>query len=156
MTIEPEETIEAGIAAAIETAVPWVPTVRALAPSAEGTEKTDPDTRIGISVDLASQDGDWVDEPCPCSWTGSVAVRIAQADDPSGSMFLQTCRAVRRALAGFLGDNCGKLDGKGFECDEVRIDSSATIFSNDAEVGAFTKTYTVTVKGRVIPTKEEK
>lgn len=147
---EAEETIESGIVAVMKAAVS-LPVIGFLAPAEPGTQKMDYDSRIGVKVDLQSQDGDWIGAPCPCTWTAEISVRVAQSEDPSGTLFREACRSVRAALQCFLGDNCSALSSGSFACDAVLFAGTLTDFMDDAEVGAFVKTYTMTIYGRVIP-----
>lgn len=158
MILEPEEVLESHLVALLEGAVGGVEVIGALAPSAPGTEKTAPDTHISVSVDLASQHIDWQGPGVPCTYSVAVSVRVAEADDPNGALFRDTCRAVRAALAALLGEGCVELDGDGFSCDAFVLGSTQTARESTDDYSRFAKTYNATVSGRFTtpPNQEEK
>ena len=154
MILEPEEIVESHLVATLEGAANGVAVLGALAPSAPGTEKTAPDTHVSVSVDLASQDLDWLGPGVPCTYSVAVAVHVAEADNPNGALFRDTCRAVRAALAALLGDGCVELDGDGFSCDAFVLGGTQTARESFGDFSQFVKTYTATVTGRFTPPTE--
>ena len=154
---EPEEIIEAKVAALIEAANPGFEVVGALAPSPDGEEKFAPLSHIGVVADLSAQNLDWQGPGVPCAYTVRAAVRVAFADDKTGSRFRAACRAVRAALLAATGDACSALDGDGFNCDAFVLDSTSTALESMGDGEGMTKSYTATVNGRFIPpqTNEE-
>lgn len=155
--IEPEETIEAKIVAALVVADVPLEVVGALAPAEDGTEKCAPLSYVGVAADVSSQDLDWRGPGVPCTYTARVSVRVAFADDKSGALFRDACRAVRGALAALTGDGCSALDGDGFNCDAFVLDNTSTALEAMGDGEGMTKSYTATVNGRFIPpqTNEE-
>ena len=153
--VEPEEIVESHLVALLEDAAGDVAVLGALAPSEAGTEKTAPDTHISVTVDLASQDLDWQGPGLPCSYSVAIAVRVAEADDPSGAFFRNTCRAVRTALVALLGDGCATLDGDGFSCDAFVLGDTRTTRESSEDFSQLVKTYNATVSGRFIPQTEQ-
>ena len=153
---EPEEIVESHLVATLEGAANGVAVLGALAPSAPGTEKTAPDTHVAVSVDLASQDMDDEDFGIPYTYFVAVSVRVAEADDPNGALFRDTCRAVRAALAALLGDGCVELDGDGFSCDAFVLGGTQTARESFGDFSQLVKTYTATVNGRFTPPTETK
>ena len=154
MMIEPEEILESHLVALLEGAANGVAVLGALAPSAPGTEKTAPDTHVAVSVDLASQDIDWKGPGVPCTYSVAVSVRVAEADDPNGALFRDTCRAVRAALSALLGDGSAALSGDGFACDGFVFGGTQTAREPMGDFSQLVKTYTATVNGRIIPPPE--
>ena len=148
--IESEETIEANIAALVESASPGLQVVGALAPSADGTEKLAPLSHIGVVADVASQDLDWQGGGLPCTYSVRVSVHVAFADDKTGALFRSVCRAVRGALDALLGDGCAALNGDGFYCDSFVLGSTSTILESLGDGEGMNKTYSATVSGRFI------
>lgn len=147
---EPEEIIEARFAALIAAAVPGVAVVGLLTPSEPGTEKTAPDTCISIAADVDEQSFDSRVANVPYRFTVRITVRVAIADDASGILFRDTCRAVYGAIHGILGDGCSAVSADGFTCDGVTRDPTATNIDTSAnnENSAWTKTYPLAVTGR--------
>lgn len=156
MMTEPEEVVESHLVSLLEGAANGVAVLGALAPSAPGTEKTAPDTHISVTVDKASQDHDWTGQGVPCTYSAIIAVRVAEADDPSGVLFRDTCRHVRAALDILLGDGCATLNGDGFACDSFMLGTTQTVRESFEEFPQFVKFYTATVTGRFIPPTETK
>jgi len=156
MMTEPEEIVESHLVATLEGAANGVAVLGALAPSAPGTEKTAPDTLVSVSVDLASQDLDWLGPGVPCTYSVAVSVRVAEADDPNGALFRDTCRAVRAALSALLGDGSAALSGDGFACDGFVFGGTQTARESFGDLSQFVKTYTATVNGRFTPPTETK
>ena len=149
--IEPEEIVEAQLVAALVAAEPPLEVVGALAPAEDGEEKFAPLSYIGVSVDVASQDIDWIGPGCPFTYTAAISVRVAFADDKTGALFRSACRAVRGAFAALLGDGCAALTADGFSCDEFLMDATATALETMGDGEGMTKTYTATIKGRYTP-----
>lgn len=152
--IEPEEIVESHLVALLEGVANGVAVLGALAPSAPGTEKTAPDTHVSVTVDLASQDLDWIGPGVPCTYSVSVAVRVAEADGPNGELFRDTCRNVRAALAALLGDGCAALSGDGFDCDALVLGATQTRRESLGDFSQFAKIYSATVSGRFTPQTE--
>ncbi|MCR5839886.1 MAG: hypothetical protein K6G94_09680 [Kiritimatiellae bacterium] len=152
--IEPEEIIEQHIVSLFAGYALAVPVFGALQPSSQGTEKVAPDTHISVAVDLAAQNHDWTGPNVPCDYTASIVVHVADADDPTGALFRDVCRAVRAALSTLMGDGCAALDGDGFACDAFVFDNTVTSRESLGDFSEFTKTYTATVKGRFTPQDE--
>jgi hypothetical protein len=150
--IEPEETVEAKLIALLDAANVGVFVIGALTPAPDGVEKNAPDTCIDVSVDAASQDLDWMGPGVPCTYSVRVAVNVAYADDKTGAVFRDVCRAVRGALAALLGDGCAALDGDDFRCSSFVLGSTETSQTSAGESGGMTKTYNAIVTGRSIPT----
>ena len=148
---EPEEMIEAKVAALLEAADPGFEVVGALAPSPDGVEKVAPLSHIGVVADLSAQNLDWIGPGVPCSYQLRVAVRVAFADDKTGSRFRSACRAVRAALLSATGDECDALDGDGFSCDALTLDSTVTALESLGDGDGMNKTYSATVRGRFTP-----
>ena len=144
--IEPEEIVESHLVALLEGVANGVAVLGALAPSAPGTEKTAPDTHVSVTVDLASQDLDWIGPGVPCTYSVSVAVRVAEADGPNGELFRDTCRNVRAALAALLGDGCA--------CDALVLGATQTRRESLGDFSQFAKIYSATVSGRFTPQTE--
>ena len=144
---EPEEIIEARLVELLKAALPGWSVAGALAVASEGEMKELPDTRVTVAVDIASQDLDWRGPGVPCTYAARVVVRVANADDPSGRIFRDACRAVRAALASLLGDRCAMLDADGFKCDSFVFSSTSTV---PGDTGA-EKTYNAAAAGRHNP-----
>lgn len=152
--IEPEEIIEAKIAALVAAALPSVDVIGALSPVPEGEQKNSPDTYVSVFADIASQDLDFQGPGVPFAYSVRVTVHYANADDATGVGFRDACRAVRSALAALLGDGCAALDGNGFSCDAFMLTSTSTALDANAENGGIAKTYNATVNGRFTPEQE--
>lgn len=152
--IEPEEIIEAKVAAILEAAQPGFAVVGALAPSAPGVEKLAPVSSIGVVADVSAQGLDWRGPGTPFTYSVRVAVRVAFADDKTGARFRDACRAVRGALAALTGDGCASLDGDGFSCDAFILDGTTTALEALGDSEGMNKTYNATVTGRYNPTTE--
>ena len=157
MTREPEEIIEAALvetlssalsAASLTTAAPAV--LGALSPVAEGAVKSADDSFVSVFVDLTEQPLDWIGATIPLTFSARVVVHFANADEPSGEGFRNLCRAVRSALLPLLGDGCENLTTTLFACDSVTLDNTSTSLDADAESGGLSKTYTLSIAGRVI------
>ena len=147
---EPEETIEAKIVAALVAADVPLEVVGALAPAEDGTEKLAPLSHIGVFSDVASQDMDWLGPGVPCSYNVRVAVHVAFADDKTGALFRNACRAVRGVLDALIGDGCAALDGDGFHCDSFILGTTSTVLETLGSGEGMYKAYSATVTGRFI------
>ena len=153
-TAEPEERIEAAIVA-ILAAHCTVAVEGALSPASEGTARTvDGDSLVSVVVDQQSQDLDFRGPRVPHTYRAQVTVRYSVADDPSVARFREECRRVRAALLALTGDDCVDLGADGFACDEFMIDSTSTTFEG-GDNPCNVKTYSATVKGRIINTQTE-
>ena len=144
---EPEEIIEARFVALVAANVS-IPVVGMLAPSADGTEKTEPDTSIAVTADVSGQSFDSRVANVPFSFSVRITVRAAAADDASGSTFRTACRGVRDTIAAILGDGCTAVSADGFTCDGVILENTTTGIDADAENGGWYKTYSLAVTGR--------
>ena len=144
---EPEEIVEARVVALIAAAMPSVQVVGALSP-VEEDQKSVEDTSVSVFVDLAEQSLDFRGPNVPLVLSVRATVHFANADEATGAGFRDACRALRSALIPLLGDGCAALDCDGFSCDAFVLNSTATSFDADAELGGMAKTYTATVKGR--------
>ena len=153
-TAEPEERIEAAIIA-ILAAHCTVAVEGALTPSDEGSVRTiDDDSLVSVVVDQQSQDLDFRGPRVPHTYRAQVSVRYSMADDPNAAKFREECRRVRAALLSLTGDDCANLGADGFACDEFMIDSTSTTFEG-GDNPCNVKTYSATVKGRIINTQTE-
>ena len=153
-TAEPEERIEAAIIA-ILAAHCTVAVEGALTPSDEGIVRTiDDDSLVSVVVDQQSQDLDFRGPRVPHTYRAQVSVRYSMADDPNAAKFREECRRVRTALLSLTGDDCTNLRAGGFACDEFMIDSTSTTFEG-GDNPCNVKTYSATVKGRIINTQTE-
>ena len=153
-TAEPEERIEAAIVA-ILAAHCTVAVEGALTPSDEGSVRTiDDDSLVSVVVDQQSQDLDFRGPRVPHTYRAQVSIRYSMADDPSAAKFREECRRVRAALLSLTGDDCANLGADGFACDEFMIDSTSTTFEG-GDNPCNIKTYSATVKGRIINTQTE-
>lgn len=153
-TAEPEERIEAAIVA-ILAAHCTVAVEGALTPSDDGSVRTiDDDSLVSVVVDQQSQDLDFRGPRVPHTYRAQVNVRYSMADDPNAAKFRDECRRVRAALLSLTGDDCANLRADGFACDEFMIDSTSTIFEG-GDNPCNVKTYSATVKGRIINTQTE-
>ena len=153
-TAEPEERIEAAIAA-ILAAHCTVAIEGALTPSDEGSVRTiDDDSLVSVVVDQQSQDLDFRGPRVPHTYRAQVSIRYSMADDPNAAKFREECRRVRAALLSLTGDDCANLGADGFACDEFMIDSTSTTFEG-GDNPCNVKTYSATVKGRIINTQTE-
>lgn len=146
--METEEILESRLVALIEKAVPGAFVIGMMEPVERGVVKSAPDTHIAVAVDLASQDMDWTGPAVPCVHEARVSVNCSLADDPSGTEFRDTCRAVRSALCGCAGDGCASLSGDGLVCDAAILNSTATAFSDGDANDVLTKTYSLTIHSR--------
>ena len=144
---EPEEIVEARVVALIAAAMPSVQVVGALSP-VEEDQKIVEDTSVSVFVDLAEQSLDFRGPNVPLVLSVRATVHFANSDEATGAGFRDACRALRAALLPLLGDGCAALDGDGFSCDAFILNSTATSFDADAELGGMAKTYTATVNGR--------
>ena len=151
---EPEEILEDRMAAALAAAVPAMDVVGALAPAPDGEQKLSPDSYISVFADVASQDLDWESPAVPCTYSVRIGVHVATADDKTGTLFRDTCRAVRDVIRAFSGDNCHTLDTDGFKCDSLVLDTTETQQDLASETGGMAKIYNATVAGRYIPPTE--
>ena len=153
-TAEPEERSEAALVAILATHC-TVAVEGALSPASEGTARTvDGDSLVSVVVDQQSQDLDFRGPRVPHTYRAQVTVRYSVADDPSAAKFREECRQVRAALLSLTGDDCVDLGADGFACDEFMIDSTSTTFEG-GDNPCNVKTYSATVKGRIINTQTE-
>ena len=153
-TAEPEERIEAALVAILATHC-TVAVEGALTPADEGTARTvDVDSLVSVVVDQQSQDLDFRGPRVPHTYRAQVSIRYSMADDPSAAKFREECRRVRAALLSLTGDDCANLGADGFACDEFMIDSTSTTFEG-GDNPCNVKTYSATVKGRIINTQTE-
>ncbi len=151
---EPEEIIEARLVALASEALPGWDVIGTLAAVPEGELKELPDTRVTVAVDVASQELDWTGPGIPRTYSARVAVRCSDADDRTGKVFRDACRAMRAAMRQLLGDGCAAMDGNGFACDSFVLGSTETQQDSSADSGGMRKTYTATVTGRFKPQQE--
>ena len=150
-TAEPEERIEAALVAILATHC-TVAVEGALTPSDEGSVRTiDDDSLVSVVVDQQSQDLDFRGNRVPHTYRAQVSIRYSMADDPNAAKFREECRRVRAALLSLTGDDCENLGAAGFACDEFMIDSTSTTFEG-GDNPCNVKTYSATVKGRIINT----
>ena len=153
-TAEPEERIEAALVAILATHC-TVAIEGALTPSDEGSVRTiDDDSLVSVVVDQQSQDLDFRGNRVPHTYRAQVSVRYSMADDPNAAKFREECRRVRAALLSLTGDDCANLGDDGVACDEFMIDSTSTTFEG-GDNPCNVKTYSATVKGRIINTQTE-
>ena len=153
-TAEPEERIEAAIVA-ILAAHCTVAVEGALTPSDDGSVRTiDDDSLVSVVVDQQSQDLDFRGPRVPHTYRAQVSVRYSMADDPNAAKFREECRRVRAAILSLTGDDCTNLRADGFACDEFMIDYTSTTFEG-GDNPCNVKTYSATVKGRIINTQTE-
>ena len=153
-TAEPEERIEAALVAILATHC-TVAVEGALTPANEGSVRTiGDDSLVSVIVDQQSQDLDFRGPRVPHTYRAQVSVRYSMADDPSAAKFREECRRVRAALLSLTGDDCANLGADGFACDEFMIDSTSTTFEG-GDNPCNIKTYSATVKGRIINTQTE-
>ena len=150
---EPEEIVEARVVALLSGALPGWAVIGALAPAADGGAKRIPDTCVLVTADMSSQLLDWCGPGVPCDYTVRAEVRCSEADDETGVIFRDTCRAVRAALETILGDGCSRLDGDGFECDSFRLAPTSTKEARSDDDSGKRKTYSASVTGRYHITK---
>lgn len=153
-TAEPEERIEAALVA-ILAAHCTVAVEGALTPADDGIVRTiDDDSIVSVVVDQQSQDLDFRGPRVPHTYRAQVSVRYSMADDPSAAKFREECRRVRAALLSLTGDDCANLGADRFACDEFMIDSTSTTFEG-GDNPCNIKTYSATVKGRIINNQTE-
>ena len=153
-TAEPEERIEAALVAILATHC-TVAIEGALTPADEGSVRTiDDDSLVSVVVDQQSQDLDFRGNRVPHTYRAQVSIRYSMADDPNAAKFREECRRVRAALLSLTGDDCANLGAAGFACDEFMIDSTSTTFEG-GDNPCNVKTYSATVKGRIINTQTE-
>ena len=153
-TAEPEERIEAALVAILATHC-TVAVEGALMPADEGSVRTiDDDSLVSVVVDQQSQDLDFRGPCVPYTYRAQVSVRYSMADDPSAEKFREECRRVRAALLSLTGDYCKNLGAAGFACDKFMIDSTSITFEG-GDNPCNIKTYSATVKGRIINTQTE-
>ena len=153
-TAEPEERIEAALVALLAS-VCTVAVEGALTPSDEGIVRTiGGDSIVSVVVDQQSQDLDFRGPRVPHTYRAQVSVRYSMADDPNAAKFREECRRVRAAILSLTGDDCTNLRADGFACDEFMIDSTSTTFEG-GDNPCNVKTYSATVKGRIINTQTE-
>lgn len=154
ITAEPEERVEAALVALLLRYC-TIAVEGALSPASEGTARTvDGDSLVSVVVDQQSQDLDFRGPCVPNTYRAQVTVRYSIADDPSAARFREECLRVRAALLALTGDDCVDLGADGFACDEFMIDSTSTTFEG-GDNPCNVKTYSATVKGRIINTKTE-
>jgi len=146
---EPEELIEASLVSRLASAC-TIPVEGVLTPASAGSVKSlSADTFVGVKVDQSSQDGDYAYR-APMTYSATATVHFALADDADGSSFRDECRAVRAALLALIGDRCSALNvSDAFVCDAFALDSTSTNFDG-GESPVYTKSYTATIKGRII------
>ena len=152
-TAEPEERIEAALVAILATHC-TVAIEGALTPADEGSVRTIDDSLVSVVVDQQSQDLDFRGNRVPHTYRAQVSIRYSMADDPNAAKFRDECRRVRAALLSLTGDDCANLGADGFACDEFMIDSTSTTFEG-GDNPCNVKTYSATVKGRIINTQTE-
>ena len=152
-TAEPEERIEAALVAILATHC-TVAIEGALTPADEGSVRTIDDSIVSVVVDQQSQDLDFRGNRVPHTYRAQVSIRYSMADDPNAAKFREECRRVRAALLSLTGDDCANLGADGFACDEFMIDSTSTTFEG-GDNPCNVKTYSATVKGRIINTQTE-
>ena len=152
---EPEETVEARIISLLSGALPKWAVIGALAPAADGEAKRIPETCVFVTADMSSQRLDWHGPGVPCDYTVRAEVRCSNADDGTGEIFRDVCRAVRAALETLLGDGCSGLDGDGFECDAFRLAPTSTKEAQSDDDGGMRKTYSASISGRYTPPSTE-
>lgn len=153
-TAEPEELIEAALVE-ILAAHCTVAVEGALTPANEGSVRTiNDDSLVSVVVDQQSQDLDFRGNRVPHTYRAHVSIRYSMADDPNAAKFRDECRRVRAALLSLTGDYCKNLGAAGFACDEFMIDSTSTTFEG-GDNPCNIKTYSATVKGRIINTQTE-
>ena len=154
ITAEPEERIEAALCVLLLRYC-TVAVEGALTPSDEGIVRTiGGDSLVSVVIDQQSQDLDFRGPRVPHTYRAQVTVRYSIADDPSAAKFREECRRVRAALLSLTGDDCVDLGADGFACDEFMIDSTSTTFEG-GDNPCNVKTYSATVKGRIINTQTE-
>ena len=151
--IEPEEIIERHVASLLSAALPGWDIVGALAADEEG-EKRVPETCVLVTADMTSQRLDWRGAGVPCDYTVRTEVRCSCADDGSGAIFRDACRAVRAALEQLLGDGCSGLDGDGFECDAFLLAPTSTDAA-PSDGSGMRKQYSASLTGRYTPPSTE-
>jgi hypothetical protein len=151
---EPEEIIESKLVALLAASGAGIDVLGALAPAPSHTEKKSPDTYISVFVDQSSQDMDWEGPGVPCTYSARVGVHVSNADDKTGALFRDACRAVRGALAALTGDDCKTLGDDGFHCDSFVLGETQTALESFADSFGMAKTYNATVKGRFTPQTE--
>jgi len=154
LTPEPEELLEAKLATLLAASC-TIPVEGMFTPASVGTVKNlTADTFVGIKVDQTSQDGDYVYR-APFTYSANVTVHYALADNASGSYFRDECRRVRAALLALTGDGCAALDvADAFSCGEFMLDSTSSNFEG-GDNPTNTKSYSATIKGRIIPPTTE-
>ena len=152
-TAEPEERIEAALVAILATHC-TVAVEGALTPADEGRVRTIDDSLVSVVVDQQSQDLDFRGNRVPHTYRAQVSIRYSMADDPNAAKFREECRRVRAALLSLTGDDCANLGADGFACDEFMIESTSTTFEG-GDNPCNVKTYSATVKGRIINTQTE-
>ena len=146
--METEEIIEAGLVAALRAADVPLEVIGALTPAEEEVEKTASLSQIGVTVDTASQELDWQGPHLPCTYTARIAVHVAFSDDKTGTLFRDTCRAVRGVIQSLIGDQCTGLSADGFTCDGFILENTQTALETIGDGEGCTKSYVMTVKGR--------
>lgn len=155
MTKEPEEIIEARLVALLADGVEAVDVLGALAPAQEGARKLSPDTYVAVFVDQAGQRYYGDDTVVPCDYAARVTVHAAFADDKTGTLFRDLCRAVRDVLESARMTHRTALAADGFECDAFKLDSTQTEPDSSADNGGMAKTYSATVTGRYTPPQSD-
>ena len=151
---EPEEIIESNIINTLSAANMPLEIIGALSPANRGEEKTAPISHISVACDLDSQDLDFR-AGTPFSWSVRISVFCSFADDASGALFRNTCRAVRAAIHHLLGDGCSAISDNGFSCDAFLMSSTSTNLYSADESGGMEKTYNATIRGRFTPQSDE-
>lgn len=125
-----------------------IPVIGALTPFPEGEEKTAPDSHISLSVDIGDAPPDCA--PSLLTLSVSATVRVAYADDATGSFFRDVCRAFRSAFVNWLGDGCANLSTEDLICDGFLFQGTSTAPESNDENGGITKTYTFTAHVRAL------
>lgn len=143
---EPEEIFEKQMLGLLSD-MP-VPVIGALTPFPEGEEKAAPDSHISLSVDIGEEVADC--SPFLLTLSVTVSVRVAYADDATGSFFRDVCRAFRSSFINWLGDGCSNLSTEDLICDGFLFQSTSTAPDSNDEGGGMTKTYTFTAHVRAL------
>ena len=152
---EPEEIIEALAMALIADEVEDVDVLGALSPAQDGERKLSPDTYIAVFCDQGGQRYYGDDTVIPCDYSLRVTVHVANADDKSGSLFRDVCRAVRGVLEYVRMNHCEALTAEGFTCSAFRMDNTQTEPDSSADNGGIAKTYSATVTGLYDPPQDD-
>jgi hypothetical protein len=125
-----------------------VPVIGALTPFPEGEEKTAPDSHVSIVVDIGEEVADC--SPSLLTLSVTASVRVAYADDATGTLFRDVCRAFRATFTNWLGDGCSNLSTEDLICDGFLFQSTSTAPDSNDEGGGIIKTYTFTAHVRAL------